>query len=264
MLFCVIISPQNIKKVRLDPVPDSVDGLKLELKSRLQLKDPFDLQHEDEDFHDFCNLTCVADLPKDKATLKGKDRENLDKEREQIAVEMTKRTPDIIFVDAAMSSTYSLRRQEVNGEEPPVSQMKVRWPALLTERHSCLLQLTLTSLSTARCSPSFPNSNSPELTREHVQFPVLCEEPAHSPELREVLTHFPESCVVPVLVPELIFMSVLIQKLSHVPAVALKCCPEIPTVAILALAEACIWVTRTSLNFPNFPKNLRRSHGDRQ
>lgn len=70
MLFRVIISPQNIQKVTLDPVPDSVDGLKLELKSRLQLKDPFDLQYEDEDFHDFCNLKCVADLPKDKVTLK--------------------------------------------------------------------------------------------------------------------------------------------------------------------------------------------------
>ncbi|GAA6101253.1 uncharacterized protein LOC113633890 [Tachysurus ichikawai] len=66
MLCRVIISPQNIQKVRLDTVPDSVDGLKFELKSRLQLKDPFDLQYEDEDFHDFCNLTCVADLPKDK------------------------------------------------------------------------------------------------------------------------------------------------------------------------------------------------------
>ncbi|XP_056598970.1 uncharacterized protein LOC130417430 [Triplophysa dalaica] len=49
---------ENIKKVRLDPVPDSVDGLKFELKSRLQLKGPFDLQYEDEDFKDFCNLTC--------------------------------------------------------------------------------------------------------------------------------------------------------------------------------------------------------------
>lgn len=330
MLFRVIISPQNIQKVRLDPVPDSVDGLKLELKSRLQLKDPFDLQYEDEDFHDFCNLTCVADLPKDKVTLKvlftpfpdtlsessvdtailressspstspsihsepsathseppaarsqpwpttfpipvftydvelrlrqgneafrkdgtllsiprdmkieileklaetiysykaypgneeidsvaaaliakhpclkepsstsgwygwkislkfkmgnyrqklrdagcqelkvnsekrglgetrgkrnkvkkprrcetnflpdlpqGKDRESLEKEREQVTVEMSKRTPDITFVDSAMSSTYSLRRREVVEEEPPVSQMKVRWPALFTER----------------------------------------------------------------------------------------------------------------------------------
>ncbi|ROL45909.1 Complement component C8 beta chain [Anabarilius grahami] len=66
MLFRVIISPQNIQKVRLDPVPDSVDGLKLEPKSWLQLKDPFDHQYGDEDFHDFCNLTRVADLSKDK------------------------------------------------------------------------------------------------------------------------------------------------------------------------------------------------------
>ncbi len=337
MLFRVIISPQNIQKVSLDPVPDSVDGLKLELQSRLQLKDPFDLQYEDEDFHDFCNLTCVADLPKDKVTLKllftpfpdtlsessvdtailcelsspstsspgihseppaarsqpwpttfpipvfaydvelrlrqgnetfrkdgtflsiprdmkievleklaetiysykaypgneeidsvaaaliathpclkepssmsgwygwkislkfkmgnyrqklrdagcqelkvnsekrgfgemrgkrnkvkkprrcetnflpdlpqGKDRESLEKEREQIAVEMNKRTPDITFVDSAMSSTYSLRRQEVIEEEPPVSQMKLRWPALFTERQVNCVDLFLCALN---------------------------------------------------------------------------------------------------------------------
>ncbi|KAK3535974.1 hypothetical protein QTP70_022852 [Hemibagrus guttatus] len=47
---------------------------------------------------------------------------------------MRKRTPDITFVDSAMSSTFSLRRKEVVEEEPPVSQMKVRWPALFTER----------------------------------------------------------------------------------------------------------------------------------
>lgn len=338
MLFRVIMSPQNIQKVRLDPVPDSVDDLKLELKSKLQLKDRFDLQYEDEDFHDFCNLTCVADLPKDKVTLKviftplpdtlsesgidtailressstpsttspsinsepsparsqpwptnfpipvftydvelrlrqgneafrmdgallsvprdmkieileklaetiysykayprneeidsvaaaliekhpclkeasstsgwygwkislkfkmgnyrqklrdagcqelqvnsekrglgetrgkrnkvkkprrcetnflpdlpqGKDRESLEKKRERIAVEMRKRTPDITFVDSAMSSTYSLRRQEVIEEEPPVLQMKVRWPALFTERQVNIVGLFLCDLN---------------------------------------------------------------------------------------------------------------------
>jgi len=343
MLFRVIISTQNIQKVRLDPVPDSVDGLKLELKSKLQLKDSFDLQYEDEDFHDFCNLTCVADLPKDKVTLKvlfttlpetlsdssldttilgessspstsspsthselsaarsqpwptpfpipvftydvelrlrqsneafrkngtllsisrdikteileklaeniysykaypgneeiesvaaaliekhpclkepsstsgwygwkislkfkmgnyrqklrdagcqelklnsekrgleetrgkrnkvkkprrcetnflpdlpqGKDQESLEKEREQMAVEMMKRTPDIKFVDAAMSITYSLRRQEVVDEEPPVSQMKIRWPAIFTERQvNCLFVYVRFELIRKSCS----------------------------------------------------------------------------------------------------------------
>ncbi|XP_065131505.1 uncharacterized protein [Paramisgurnus dabryanus] len=75
-----------------------------------------------------CETNFLPDLPQ------GKDRESLEKEREQMAVEMTKRTPDITIVDAAMSSTYSLRRQEVVDEEPPVSQMKIRWPAIFTER----------------------------------------------------------------------------------------------------------------------------------
>lgn len=54
-----------------------------------------------------CETNFLPDLPQ------GKDRESLEKEREQIAVEMRKRAPDITFVDSAMSSTYSLRRQEV-------------------------------------------------------------------------------------------------------------------------------------------------------
>ncbi|XP_062416872.1 uncharacterized protein LOC119214549 [Pungitius pungitius] len=69
MLLRVIISAQDIRKLRLDSVPDSVHSLKLVLKNKLQLRSPFDLQYEDEDFKDFCNLTCVDDLPKDKVTL---------------------------------------------------------------------------------------------------------------------------------------------------------------------------------------------------
>ncbi len=62
MLLRVIISPQDIRKLRLDSVPDSVDGLKLQLRSS------FVVLYEDEDFKDFCNLTCVDDLPKAVAT----------------------------------------------------------------------------------------------------------------------------------------------------------------------------------------------------
>lgn len=69
-LLRVIISPQDIRKLRLDSVPDSVDGLKLVLKNKLQLSQLFDLQYKDEDFRDFCNLTCIDDLPKEKVTLK--------------------------------------------------------------------------------------------------------------------------------------------------------------------------------------------------
>ncbi|MEQ2210329.1 hypothetical protein XENOCAPTIV_011958 [Xenoophorus captivus] len=70
MLLRLIVSPQDIRKLRLDSVPKSVEDLKLVLKNKLQLSQSFDLHYEDEDFQDFCNLTCVDDLPKDKATLK--------------------------------------------------------------------------------------------------------------------------------------------------------------------------------------------------
>ncbi|MEQ2295330.1 hypothetical protein AMECASPLE_013014, partial [Ameca splendens] len=70
MLLRLIVSPQDIRKLRLDSVPKSAEDLKLVLKNKLQLSQSFDLHYKDEDFQDFCNLTCVDDLPKDKATLK--------------------------------------------------------------------------------------------------------------------------------------------------------------------------------------------------
>lgn len=56
--------------------------------------------------------------------------------------EMKKINPNMSFVNAAMSSTYSLRRQEIVEDEPPLSEIKVRWPDLFNERqvkfYSCL------------------------------------------------------------------------------------------------------------------------------
>lgn len=70
MLLRVIISERDIRKITLDTVPDTVHDLKEVLRSKLQLPDCFDLQYEDNDFNDFCNLSSVTELAKDKATLK--------------------------------------------------------------------------------------------------------------------------------------------------------------------------------------------------
>lgn len=47
---------------------------------------------------------------------------------------MKKRTIDGKKVDALMESTFSLRRKEVIGDEPPVKELKSRWSALFSER----------------------------------------------------------------------------------------------------------------------------------
>ncbi|KAI4876115.1 hypothetical protein NFI96_026139, partial [Prochilodus magdalenae] len=51
--------------------------------------------------------------------------------------DMKKRNPDLAFVGTRMSSTYPLRRQEIVEDEPPVSELMVRWLALFTERQVC-------------------------------------------------------------------------------------------------------------------------------
>lgn len=71
MWLRVIISLQNIRKVQLSQLPDSVDSLKAELKSKLEIQEDFFLQYEDPDFgNELCNLTDISELPAERAVLK--------------------------------------------------------------------------------------------------------------------------------------------------------------------------------------------------
>ncbi|KAI4876756.1 hypothetical protein NFI96_027234 [Prochilodus magdalenae] len=56
--------------------------------------------------------------------------------------DMKKRNPDLAFVDTRMSSTYSLRKQEIVEDEPPVSELMVRWLAFFTERQQISMEFT--------------------------------------------------------------------------------------------------------------------------
>ncbi|KAL6457306.1 hypothetical protein MHYP_G00342690 [Metynnis hypsauchen] len=64
---------------------------------------------------------------------------------------MKKKNPDLAFVDT-ICGTYSLRRQEIVEDEPPVSELMVRWPALFTERQ---ISLEFTRLVSMDLSKSF-------------------------------------------------------------------------------------------------------------
>lgn len=67
MWLRVIISPQNIRKVQLSQLPDSVDSLKAELKSKLEIQKDFLLQYEDPDFgNELCNVTDISELPAER------------------------------------------------------------------------------------------------------------------------------------------------------------------------------------------------------
>ncbi|XP_065123038.1 sterile alpha motif domain-containing protein 3-like [Paramisgurnus dabryanus] len=71
MLFRVIVSSQDIRRVTLDSVPESVKELCVTLRTILGLQGNFLLQFEDPDFgNELCNLTDIKDLPSDRVTLK--------------------------------------------------------------------------------------------------------------------------------------------------------------------------------------------------
>uniref|UniRef100_A0A1A8V2N0 Uncharacterized protein n=1 Tax=Nothobranchius furzeri TaxID=105023 RepID=A0A1A8V2N0_NOTFU len=71
MLLRIILSEDDIRRITLDSLPEDVQNFHSILKAKLGLDLDFVIQYQDPDFDkDLCNLTCMSDLPKDKATLK--------------------------------------------------------------------------------------------------------------------------------------------------------------------------------------------------
>lgn len=60
-------------------------------------------------------------------------------ERSVVASQLKKRKFDWKQIDEMMKNTFPLRRKEIVEDEPPVTEIKDRWPALFSERQvSCL------------------------------------------------------------------------------------------------------------------------------
>ncbi|XP_074531064.1 uncharacterized protein LOC141794243 [Halichoeres trimaculatus] len=57
-----------------------------------------------------------------------------EKDCETMLLEVQKRDPDLQVLDELMTATFSKRRQEIIGDEPLISAVMDRWPALFTER----------------------------------------------------------------------------------------------------------------------------------
>uniref|UniRef100_A0AAV2J2R2 Uncharacterized protein n=1 Tax=Knipowitschia caucasica TaxID=637954 RepID=A0AAV2J2R2_KNICA len=71
MLLRIILGEDNIKKVHLDKLPDTIEDFCDFLKTELGLSGEIIIQHQDPDFNmELYNLNSMLDLPRDKATLK--------------------------------------------------------------------------------------------------------------------------------------------------------------------------------------------------
>ncbi|XP_030577210.1 uncharacterized protein LOC115774197 [Archocentrus centrarchus] len=57
-----------------------------------------------------------------------------EKDRETMALEVQKKDPNLQVLDELMTATFAQRRQEIIGDEPLISLVKDRWPALFSER----------------------------------------------------------------------------------------------------------------------------------
>jgi len=77
-------------------------------------------------------LNFLPDFPE------GKSPDCLEKERIALKEEMTKRKSDWKIIDSLMVSTFALRRKEIVHNEPPVSEIKDRWPALFSKKQVIL------------------------------------------------------------------------------------------------------------------------------
>lgn len=69
----------------------------------------------------------------------GTTQSDYDMERSVMASQVKKRKFDWKQIDEMMNNTFPLRRKEIVEDEPPVAEIKDRWPALFYERQvSCL------------------------------------------------------------------------------------------------------------------------------
>ncbi|CAL8394816.1 unnamed protein product [Boreogadus saida] len=71
MLLRVILGQDDIRRITIDSMPETVIGLHLMLKNMLGLEGDLVVQFQDPEFaNELCNLSCMSELPKDKVTLK--------------------------------------------------------------------------------------------------------------------------------------------------------------------------------------------------
>ena len=71
MLLRIILSENDIRKVTIDNLPETVDDFCSILKTKLRLEGDLVIQYQDPEFdNELCNLSSMPELPKDKATLK--------------------------------------------------------------------------------------------------------------------------------------------------------------------------------------------------
>lgn len=77
-------------------------------------------------------LNFLPDFPE------GKSPDCLESERIALTEEMKKKKSDRKMIDSLMASTFALRRKEIVHDEPPVSEIKDRWPALFSKKQVIL------------------------------------------------------------------------------------------------------------------------------
>ncbi|XDV26038.1 hypothetical protein PO909_029842 [Leuciscus waleckii] len=84
-------------------------------------------------------LNFLPDFPE------GKSPDCLERERIALTEEMKKRKSDRKMIDSLTASTFALRRKEIVHDEPPVSEIKDRWPALFSKKQRLVLSVCLVS-----------------------------------------------------------------------------------------------------------------------
>lgn len=71
MLLHVILADDDIRRVQVENLPETVDELKTTLKVKLDLEGDIVIQFQDPEFNnELCNLTEMSELPTERPRLK--------------------------------------------------------------------------------------------------------------------------------------------------------------------------------------------------
>lgn len=111
----------------------------------------------------------------------GRTEDLLEEERLQIIGEMKKKRADMKKIEEMMVSTFSLRRKQIVEEEPPVAEVKMKWPALFTEQQ---IGAEFTRITSVDLTQSFFTGLDQHLPRLLTFYRTKTE---RSPELKKLL-----------------------------------------------------------------------------
>ncbi|KAM3617936.1 uncharacterized protein V6R79_012893 [Siganus canaliculatus] len=125
MLLRVILNENNIRRITIDDLPETVEDFFSIIKDKLGVEGPVVVQYQDPEFdNELCNLTCLSELPKDKATLRVKSCESFHTDSTLDTASLSSSTEEAVQSSRRRTRPLGANPEELHGR---VLEESIHW-----------------------------------------------------------------------------------------------------------------------------------------